>query len=662
MSGPLNIKSDYILKSFEKSRKRETDTLIVESCRKSRSRSECGMVKGLIANADGVVPVFIKFTPSSWYDKKKDVFLWGTTFDASKKSAAYSEVQFFRMLDAFHDKNICDTFVKSYNSEFVKTDITEVKGYTLYDNNRKVYGKVNRRDIPFGDQFFPSEDNADIYYSMLITQPLQSGFHELMFWIDKGQAAIRKLKMTSREFKAALFQIMYAISCMSAINMAHMDLHFGNIFVKIDESLRGRYKAYEFKNHKGVYETAYIPAHVIVKIIDLDGAYKFESGNDVAPEFRKHIPNIMWSGDIDRIKRPNPRANVMKVMYHLVKSGGHLRSAFKSIVDKDGKIPIAEKNIRMPLQQIMMWNKRDTTLVNGYGIFLNKNGAMIDMGDNFVKTPSELLHLLNKGTFKKKPTMTPVMSGVSQKGIFMKGATPVVKKPRVVKPKRTKKTHVKPQPIKPLSPTPRPAPAKQKKSPSKPQTPPKVSAPKLVVNNVPQLVVPKMTPSFVRKLRGLKQEVDAKCPKGPGRPKQPCADALRRHKEACKLDKTRVYKKRDCVPRGKPGVKPGAKRPVVNNGVSYEKMKQSAAKKVNIMNDLIKRKGILCKPRGRPGAACKDVLEQMKIVCAKKEGHVFKGRECVPKPVRGPKPKENIKKTHEQSYKIKRRECIPKKA
>lgn len=630
MSGPLNIKSDYILKSFKKSRKRETDVLVVESCHKSRSRSACGMVKGLIAKSDGAVPVFIKFTPCNWYDEKRGINLWGTTFDASKKSAAYSEIQFFRMLDAFHDKNICDTFVKSYNSEFVKTDITEVKGYTLY-GNKKVYGKVNKRDIPLGDQFFPNEDNADIYYSMLITQPLQSGFHELMFWLDPYQKQIRKLSMTTHEFKVVLFQIMYAISCMSAINMAHMDLHFGNIFVKIDQSLRGKYKAYEFKNHKGVYETAYIPAHVIVKIIDLDGAYKFESGNDVAPEFRKHIPNLMWSGDIDRIKRPNPRVNVMKVMHHLRGLAGHLRSAFASIVDKNGKIPFAEKRISMPLQQILMLNKRDKTLVNDYGIFVNKNGAIIDMGDDFVKTPPELLHLLSKGTFKKKPTT--VSSGVSQKGIFMKGATPVVKKPKVVKQKRPKSTPAKPRPIKPPSPTPQPAPAKRK-SPSKPQTPPKVSVPKLVVNNVPQLVV---TPSFVRKLRGLKQEVDAKCPKGPGRPKQHCADALRRHKEACKLDKTRVYKKRDCVPRGKPGMKPGAKRPAVNNNVSYEKMKQSAAKKVNIMNDLIKRKGILCKPRGRPGAACKDVLEQMKIVCAKKDGHVFKGRECVPKPVRGKK-------------------------
>jgi len=629
MTGPLNIKSDYILKSFEKSRKRETDTLIVESCRKSRSRSACGMVKGLIANADSATPVFIKFTPCNWHDKKRDIHLWGTTFDASKKSAGYSEIQFFRMLDAFHDKNICDTFVKSYNSDFVNTDITVVRGYTLYDK-KKVHEKVNRRDIPHGDEFYPDANNADLHYSMLITQPLQSGFNELMFWLHKGQAEIRKLKMTSVEFKVVLFQIMYAISCMSAINMAHMDLHFGNIFVKIDESLRGQYKAYEFKNHKGVYETAYLPAHVIVKIIDLDGAYKFESGDDVAPEFRMHIPNLMWSGDIDIIKRPNPRVNVMKIMYHVYEDGRHFRSAFKSIVDKDMKIPFFEKNIRMPLQQIMMWNKRHPRKVNNYGIFLNDKGAMIDMGDDFVKHPSELLHLMNKGTFKKKPTNKPVMSGVSQKGIFMKGTTPVVKKPKVVKPKRMKKTPTKPRPIKPLSPTPRPAPAKQ----MKPKSMKKVSVPKLVVNNAPQLVVPS---SMVMKLRGLKQEVDAKCPKGPGRPKQPCADALRRHKEACKLDKTRVYKKRDCVPRGKPGVKPGAKRPVVNNGVSYEKMKQSAAKKVNIMNDLIKRKGILCKPRGRPGAACKDVLEQMKIVCAKKEGHVFKGRECVPKPVRGKK-------------------------
>ena len=634
--GPLNIKSEYILKSFKNSRKREGDTLLVESCHKSRSRSACGMVKGLITNEDGAVPVFIKFTPCNWYDETRKTYLWGTTFDASKKSAAYSEVQFFRMLDAFHDKNICDTFVKSYNSEFVKTDITEVKGYTTAftdKKQRKVYGKVNKRQLPSGDFFYPSEDNADIHYSMLITQPLQSGFNELMFWLDPYQKKLRKLDMTTQEFKAVLFQIMYAISCMSAINMAHMDLHFGNIFVKIDEGLRGRYKTYEFKNHKGVYETAYIPAHVIVKIIDLDGAYKFESGDDVAPEFRKHIPNVMWSGDIDLIKRPNPRMNVMKVMYHIHRKGGHLRSAFKSIVDKNGKIPFFEKDIRMPLQQIMMWDKRDPNMVNDYGIFLNKQGAIIDMGDDFVKTPPELLHLLNKGIFKKKPTMTPVMSGVTQKGIFMKAPTPVVKKPRVVKPKPTKRTPVKPRPMKPPTPTPQPAPAKQRKTPSKEDLP-------KLVNNVPQLVIPKMTPSMVRKIRGLKQEVDAKCPKGPGRPKQPCADALRRHKEACKLDKTRVYKKRDCVPRGKPGVKPGAKRPVVNNGINYEKMKQSATKKVNIMNDLIKRKGILCKPRGRPGPACKDVLEQMKLLCAKKDDHVFRKRECIPKPVRGRRPKK----------------------
>tara|TARA_Y100000389_G_scaffold201059_2_gene242877 strand:+ start:2386 stop:4305 length:1920 start_codon:yes stop_codon:yes gene_type:complete len=639
MAGLLEIKSEYILKSFEESKKHEGDTLVVESCHTSRSRSKCGMVKGLITNPKGATPVFIKFTPCNWETKRRQD-LWGTTLNASKNSPAYSEIQFFRMLDAFHDKNICDTFVKSHNSEFVKSDITKVKGYRLIKNNKKVYGKVNQREIPDGGRFYPSVDNADLYYSMLITQPLQSGFNELWLWIDQFQAKLRKLKMSSQEFKAVLFQVIYAISCMSTIRMAHMDLHFGNIFVKIDEGLRGRYKAFEFKNHKGVYETAYIPAHVIVKIIDLDGAYKFEAGNDVAPEFRKHIPNVQWSGDIKKIKRPNPRANVMKVMYHLSMNGRHLRSAFKNIVDKNGKIPFLEKNIRNPLQQIMMWDNRHSSFVNDYGILINYKGAMIDMGDEFVKHPSELLHLLNRGPFKKKPTLIPVMSSVSQKGIFMKEPIPIAKSPKVVKAKRPKKTLVKPRPIKPPSPSPRPGSAKRK-SPSKPQNHQKRSVPKLNVNNAPLLVVPKITPSMVMKLRGLKQEVDAKCSNGPGRPKAPCADALRRHKEACKLDKTRVYKKRDCVPRGKPGAKPGAKRPVVNNGINYEKIKQSAAKKVNIMNDLIHRKGILCKPRGRPGPACKDVLEQMKLLCAKKEGHVFKSRECIPKPVRR-KPSKKI--------------------
>ena len=603
----IKINSDYVLTSFKNSRKNEKDTLVIESCRTSESRSECGMVKGLITHEDGATPVFIKFTPCNWYDKKEETYFWGTTKNASEKSAAYSEIQFFKLLDAFHDKNICNTFVKSYNSTFLKDDITEVEGR-----------KVHKSDLPRGDKFFPVKNSADIYYSMLITQPLDRGFNELMFWVNRQQARIRKLEMTRLEFKAVFFQIMYAISCMSAINMAHMDLHFGNIFVKLEEGLRGQYNAYEFKNHKGKYETAYIPAHVIVKIIDLDGAYKFESDDiNVAPEFRKHIPNTMWSGDTEELIRPNPRANVMKLMFHLHKNGMHLQGAFKPIVDANGKIPFVKKNIRKPLQQIMKWNNRDEKMVNRYGIFLNKHGAMIDMGDDFVKTPPELLHLLN--TFKKKPTMTPVMHGVSQKGIFTKAPTPVAKKPKVVK--RTKRTPFKPLPINPQYPTPRPAPAKR------------ITPPKLIVNNVKLI-----TPSMVRKIRGFKQEVDMKCPKGPGRPKAHCADALLRHKEACKLDKSRVYKKRDCVPRGKPGRKPGVKRPVVNNGVSYEK-KSAKNGIMNVlheraMNVLKHRKDVLCNPRGRPSTTCKHVLEHMKILCAKKDGHVFKGRECVPKPGR----------------------------
>ena len=646
----IKINSDYVLTSFKNSRKNEKDTLVIESCRTSESRSECGMVKGLITHEDGATPVFIKFTPCNWYDKKEETYFWGTTKNASEKSAAYSEIQFFKLLDAFHDKNICNTFVKSYNSTFLKDDITEVEGR-----------KVHKSDLPRGDKFFPVKNSADIYYSMLITQPLDRGFNELMFWVNRQQARIRKLEMTRLEFKAVFFQIMYAISCMSAINMAHMDLHFGNIFVKLEEGLRGQYNAYEFKNHKGKYETAYIPAHVIVKIIDLDGAYKFESDDiNVAPEFRKHIPNTMWSGDTEELIRPNPRANVMKLMFHLHKNGMHLQGAFKPIVDANGKIPFVKKHIRKPLQQIMKWNNRDEKMVNRYGIFLNKHGAMIDMGDDFVKTPPELLHLLN--TFKKKPTNSftkepiPVMHGVSQKGIFTKAPTPVAKKPKVVK--RTKRTPFKPLPINPQSPTPRPAPAKKpkvvkrtKRTPLKPRPikppPPsptprpapakRITPPKLIVNNV-KLVVPKITPSMVRKIRGFKQEVDMKCPKGPGRPKAHCADALLRHKEACKLDKSRVYKKRDCVPRGKPGRKPGVKRPVVNNGVSYEK-KSAKNGIMNVlheraMNVLKHRKDVLCNPRGRPSTTCKHVLEHMKILCAKKDGHVFKGRECVPKPGR----------------------------
>lgn len=418
--GPLTIKSDYIADSFEQSKKNKDDTLVIESCRTSHSRTGCGMVNGKIVSGKPI-PVFVKFTPCKWYDDMKKTYMYGTTLDASKMSPSYSEIQFFKLLKLFHDKGICDTFVKSYNSDILKDDITMVKGFTL-DGKNRVYSKVSLFGLD--GLFHPNALSSDIFYTMLITEPLKRGFTQFGFWIDKQQAEMRKLKATPDEMKAAVFQLVYAISCMSSINMAHMDLHFGNVFMKIDERLRGKYKAYEFRNHRGEYETAYLPAHVIVKIIDLDGAYKFKAGDDVAPEFRKHIPNAEFTGD--RVKRHNPRANIMKIMYHLRKYP-HMSKAYEAIVNASGKIPFVGKDIRNPLQQIMKWNDRNNHAVDHYGVFINEKGEMINMGNDFVKTPPELLHLLAKGDFTAEK---PITSSVSQRRIFAK--TPA-KKPKPAK-------------------------------------------------------------------------------------------------------------------------------------------------------------------------------------------------------------------------------------
>jgi serine/threonine protein kinase len=582
--GPLTIKSEYIADSFEQSKKNKDDRLAIESCRVSQSRTGCGMVKGKITSKTKKLPVFIKFTPCRWFDETKGRDMYGSNFNASKTSPSYSEIQFFKLLGHFHEKGICDTFAKSYNSQFLTDDISMVKGFTFKDGER-VYSRVSLFELD--GLFHPNTLNSDIYYTMLITEPLE-GFSEFKFWIDKQQAKMRKYKITTDEMKAAIFQIVYAISCMSSINMAHMDLHFGNIFLKVDERLRGKYKAYEFRNHKGEFETAYVPAHIIVKIIDFDGAHKFKAGEDVAPEFRKHIPNVEFTGD--RVKRPNPRANLMKIMFHLHRHP-HMSKAYREIVDANGKVPFVEKDIQKPLQQILKWNNRNAYLVGMYGVFVNKKGEMINMGEDFVKSPPEVLHLLAKTSFTGEK---PVVASLSQRRIF------------------TGKTPVKPMPVK------KPTPVRKKPTPFKPR-PAKIPSPSPV--KTPIIRVPQLSQSMTMKLRALKAEVDAKCPNMRGRPKRDCSDALKRHKAACALDKTRVYKRRDCVPRGKPGPKPN------NNGISYEKMKASAAKVMNAMNVLRHRKDILCKPRGRPGAACKEVLEQMKIVCAKKGG-VFKKREC----------------------------------
>ena len=59
---------------------------------------------------------------------------------------------------------------------------------------------------------------------------------------------------------------------MTMINMAHMDLHFGNIMAKFIPSNVGKYKEYVFPTKDRVLRKAFVPAHYDVKIIDLDGA------------------------------------------------------------------------------------------------------------------------------------------------------------------------------------------------------------------------------------------------------------------------------------------------------------------------------------------------------------------------------------------------------
>ena len=516
----IKVTSAFVTKSFNKLRKKKNASLTIVSCSKSESRTSCTKANGRIHIKNGLFnkgvfhSVFVKFSRCRWWDFDEYRTTHGISETTAKEAPTYAEVKFFALTNALNEHKVCDSFPFSYNhllnEHIVKHDKKQVREYSLDDDGIAVYDRT-KPYVKKNEEWHP-------YYSMLITENL-SGYEELGTFLKSSPD-----KMTDYDHYAILFQIMYAIQCMGEINMGHMDLHGGNVLVK-KLNLVKNYTKYTYKTPSGGFKTVFIPITYEVKIIDLDGAYKFRSNDTIKQEFTPAIVNKnVYTGD--NVVDPNPRHNTIKVLYtyndRMPES--FLKPVQHNIIRRMLRKFFTNKTYRVPFVNYdpSKYNsKGDRKLVKHFGIFLNENTRRgSNLKDDIIMHPGYIVDRIAK-KFTKVPSEEYVAKELSQEGLFKKKATPYFT-PKPEKPKTPPSS--KPKPVKPKTPpSPKPKPVKQKTKPKQ---------------NSPDLLSILFT--------SLQKDVKNKCgsPKA-GRPKPECSDALKKLKVTCK-EYGRVLDKRVC--------------------------------------------------------------------------------------------------------------------
>lgn len=505
----IKVTSAFVTKSFNKLRKKRNASLTIVSCSKSKSRSSCTKANGRIHIKNSLFnkgvfhSVFVKFSPCMWWDFKEDRTTYGISDTTAKESPTYAEVKFFKLTNALNEHRVCDSFAFSYNhllnDHIVKHDKKQVRQYTLVDDGIAVYERT-KPYVKKNEEWHP-------YYSMLITEDI-SGYEDLGSFLRSSPD-----KMTKFEHYAILFQIMYTIQCMGEINMGHMDLHGGNVVVKKLNAVKN-YTKYTYKTPSGSFKTVYIPITYEVKIIDLDGAYKFKANDSVKQEFTPAIVNKnVYTGD--NIVDPNPRHNAIKVLY-----------TYSERMPEEWLKPVQYRIIRSMLQKFLKGSKDrvpflnynpssynakgDKKLVKHFGLFLNKNSRRgSNLKDDIIIHPRRIVDLIAK-EFTYVPPDEFVAKELSQEGLFKKKETPYFTPPT-------------PKPVKPKA---------------TPYFTPKHVKPKSKKQASPDLLNILFT--------SLQNDVKEKCgPPKAGRPKPACSDALKKLKDTCK-ERGRVLDKRVC--------------------------------------------------------------------------------------------------------------------
>ena len=583
----IKFKLNDISKILDRGRK-TNKKITINNIERTSSRSRCIIAKAMISEHN-VSPYFtlLKLTPCEWSDHNVPSDVWGTKEDFDL-APAYSELQFFSLTNRFTELGIADAFVYSYNKQLLKSSVHE-----------EVLTKKERNDFKkfLGNNVDKVEIPTSVFYTMLMTEYLDPNDTQtlrtyLSQWERRvASASPSELGEAMNDMKTILFQIIYTISCMTHINMAHMDLHFGNIFIRKKPHLIGKLKEYVFLN-ACVYQRAYVPAHVEVKIIDLDGAHKFEASG-VHPAFKDPIHNKMWTGD--EVGHTNPRANLLKVVhdFHFTRHQmtGTLNALFRVMSDlavttTRGHVPFFKSNTRQKIK-----DQFGTGHAFSHGIFLTKNNKLIDLTNDHILKPSSVLQrmMCDKGNFKRPTNLNPndVIKTLSQKAIFNKQNVP----------------------------NPKPKPARNVKGP-------KTQIPVPIKN----IVKAQYTP-----IVNTAQYVKAHCPVKRGRPTKVCSQALKLLREACKARPNHVMVKRECREKIKPGPRLGYRRRV-SDDIPFNMIKAEHVNKHKNsgVKNMRHRVQILCTPgRGRPTTACSETLREFRELCKQRTDHKFVKRDCI---------------------------------
>jgi hypothetical protein len=242
---------------------------------------------------------------------------------------------------------------------------------------------------------------------MLITEPVKG------ITFDKFLKG-KKYSISLTKFAGILFQLIYAIDCLNHIKMKHTDLHFGNIFIeKLREPIVVKYGL----THKDVY----IKTKYVVKIIDLDGAYKLNGSEYLKDDFKRAIKNKqIFSGKSDKM---NNRMDLIKIVFHLTQYFPKNFLKELHLTDVHDRVPFINTKLKNILKSAN-YKSRNTYFTNEFGIFLDKNMNPLSLDGNSIRSSFEILDDLSNSFFPKK--ITEISKSYDQKNMFSKFSSAVL--------------------------------------------------------------------------------------------------------------------------------------------------------------------------------------------------------------------------------------------
>jgi hypothetical protein len=310
------------------------------------TRSNCVTSSGVLRIKGVTHRVFAKISPC--VSVENDRVVYSNNEYQAKKSPQYVETRMFKITNRLNTKNICRSFVYSFNQICLRKNLHYSRALDRFD-------------------------------TILITEDI-SDFVPFYVFLKKA---------TNDEITSVFFQLIYTLQCMNTIRLTHTDTHYGNLFVKRRPNLKDYYDTYEYK-HQGRYVTARVSCEFQLKIIDLDGAHKHPiTGLRRLRMYDKHFVKGVKNEfhEWGATKTVNPRFDLMKIMFHLRGTRPDLRNLMRSLgfVNSSGRVPYYDFDPKHHFPH------RDVVGVDDYGMYYNLHGNFLDLTDKHVLRPKDII-------------------------------------------------------------------------------------------------------------------------------------------------------------------------------------------------------------------------------------------------------------------------------